>query len=232
MHCFFDRSLDSRTPAGVMLPQAHLHLWNFDYWNQPEAPTYGFLGHDGTLSAYKSRVEALFGQREVSGLMLPFPIKGLDSETAMSTWAAEQCRSHSGSGWFAPSLLITPATTYDEIVDGVKRFGFVNLKPYHVYSIGENRVPSTGKPSDNTAYAEIEDFLTDDHCRAAHDCGLGITLHMVKPRALAERSNQIAIRKYCETYPNMKMILAHCARGFNMCANAVTTAQFNMSVVP
>jgi glutamate-1-semialdehyde 2,1-aminomutase len=148
--------------------------------------------------------------------MLPFPIKGLESETAMSSWAAEQCRSDRGPGVFAPSLLITPATTYDEIVTGVERFGFVNLKPYHVYSVGENRVPSTGKSSDNTAYAEIEDFLTDDHCRAAHDCGLGITLHMVKPRGLAEESNQITIRKYCEKYPNMKMILAHCARGFNM----------------
>lgn len=109
--------------------QAHLHLWNFEYWNQPEAPTYGFLGHDGTLAAYKRRVEALFGQREVSGLMLPFPIKGLESETAMSTWAAEQCRSNTGSGLFAPSLLITPATTYDEIVTVVQSFGFVNLKP-------------------------------------------------------------------------------------------------------
>ena len=39
---------------------------------------------------------------------------------------------------------------------------------------------------------------------------------MVKPRALAEESNQTTIRKYCERYPNMKLILAHCARGFNM----------------
>lgn len=39
---------------------------------------------------------------------------------------------------------------------------------------------------------------------------------MVKPRALAEESNQIMIRRYCESYPNMKLILAHCARGFNM----------------
>ena len=183
--------------------------------------------------------------------MLPFPIMGLESETAMSTWAAEQCRSGSGAGTFCPSLLVTPATTYEEIVDGVQRFGFVNLKPYHCYSIGENRVPSTGESSDNTACAdtalppppplptktnpittlkryacldclyvpsdaEIEDFLTEDHCRAAHDLNLGITLHMVKPRALAEESNQKTIRKYCEAYPNMKMILAHCARGFNM----------------
>lgn len=52
----------------------------------------------------------------------------------------------------------------------------VNLKPYHCFSTGDNRVPSTGVASDNTAYAEIEDFLTDDHCRAAHDCNLGYVI--------------------------------------------------------
>ena len=77
-------------------------------------------------------------------------------------------------------------------------------------------MPATGEASTDTAYAEIEDFLTDEHCRAANDCGLGITLHMVKPRALAEPTNQATIRKYCEKYPNLKMILAHAARGFNM----------------
>ena len=36
---------------------------------------------------------------------------------------------NSGSGTFAPSLLVTPATTYDEIVDSVQRFGFVSDAP-------------------------------------------------------------------------------------------------------
>ena len=214
------READFRIQAELedWLPQkifdSHLHLWDFRYWGKPEAPTYGFLGHDGTLASYKSRIAALFPGREMSGLMLPFPIKGLESETGMSSWAAEECRQD--GGLFVPSMLITPATTYDEIVDGVKRFGFANLKPYHVFSIGDNIVPSTGEASTDTAYAEIEDFLTDEHCRAANDCGLGITLHMVKPRALAEPTNQATIRKYCEKYPNLKMILAHAARGFNM----------------
>jgi glutamate-1-semialdehyde 2,1-aminomutase len=38
---------------------------------------------------------------------------------------------------------------------------------------------------------------------------------MVKPRALADKSNQETIRRYCLKYPNMKLILAHAARGFN-----------------
>src|SRR5438034_1361609 len=45
--------------------------------------------------------------------------------------------------------------------------------------------------------------------------GLSITLHMVRDRALADPLNQATIRRYCERYPNMRLILAHAARGFN-----------------
>ena len=42
-----------------------------------------------------------------------------------------------------------------------------------------------------------------------------ITLHMVKDRALADPGNQHWITHYCRQYPGIKLILAHCARGFN-----------------
>ena len=51
--------------------------------------------------------------------------------------------------------------------------------------------------------------------RIAHEEGLSITLHMVRDRALADPVNQAVIRRYCEDYPNMRLILAHAARGFN-----------------
>lgn len=204
--------MDAWLPRQIF--DAHLHLWNFAYWGEPFAPNYSFLGHDGSIDAYKERIDLLYSGRKVSGVVLPFPLKGLSSEEAMSSWAAEQCRQDASV--YVPSLLITPDTSYDTIVEGVRKYGYANLKPYHVFGQGPNTVPSTGEASTNTAYAEIEDFLTHEHCRAAHDCELGVTLHMVKPRALAEESNQKKIREYCTKYPNMKLILAHCARGFNM----------------
>jgi glutamate-1-semialdehyde 2,1-aminomutase len=42
---------------------------------------------------------------------------------------------------------------------------------------------------------------------------------MVKARAVADPSNQYWIRRYCESYPNMKLILAHSARGFQPAHN-------------
>jgi glutamate-1-semialdehyde 2,1-aminomutase len=40
-------------------------------------------------------------------------------------------------------------------------------------------------------------------------------LHLVKARAVADARNQDSIRRYCAKYPEMKLILAHAARGFN-----------------
>ena len=66
-----------------------------------------------------------------------------------------------------------------------------------------------------TWLAPIEAYLPEDHVRIAHEEGLSITLHMVRDRAVADPVNQATIRRYCETYPNMRLILAHAARGFN-----------------
>jgi glutamate-1-semialdehyde 2,1-aminomutase len=44
--------------------------------------------------------------------------------------------------------------------------------------------------------------------------GWAITLHMVKSRAVADPGNIHWIRHYCTTYPDMRLILAHSARGF------------------
>ena len=46
-----------------------------------------------------------------------------------------------------------------------------------------------------------------------------ITVHLVRSRALADASNQHWIRRYCEEYPHVNIILDHTARGFNPAHN-------------
>jgi len=82
---------------------------------------------------------------------------------------------------------------------------FVGLKPYHLMA----------QVDGPTFQAPIEAYLTEEHVQVAHELGLTITLHMVRDRAMADPVNQATIRRYCENYPNMRLILAHAARGFN-----------------
>ncbi len=102
-----------------------------------------------------------------------------------------------------------PTWTRNSCRAEVRAHGFVGLKPYHLMA---DALVQAGEP---TFLAPIEAYLTEDHARIAHEEGLTITLHMVRDRALADPVNQATIRRYCARYPNMRLILAHAARGFN-----------------
>jgi glutamate-1-semialdehyde 2,1-aminomutase len=90
----------------------------------------------------------------------------------------------------------------------VRRLGLHGLKCYHVNA-----------PVPRTWDADIPDYLPERLVKVADEEGWVITLHMVKSRAVADPGNIRWIRRYCETYPNMKLILAHSARGFQPAHN-------------
>lgn len=102
-------------------------------------------------------------------------------------------------------MIIAPDMTAGAIYQTVKADGFVGLKPYHTLATGCER----------TWAAPIEAYLPENHVAVADELGLAITLHLVRDRALADPGNQATIRRYCQRYPDMRLILAHAGRGFN-----------------
>ena len=118
-------------------------------------------------------------------------------------------------------LIISPDMDAETILDDVRRLGMTGLKCYHTMAPLNPRLgtPESGAgfytAGDPTWTAPIEAYLPEEHVAAANTLGLTITLHMVRDRALADPVNQAAIRRYCESYPSMRLILAHAARGFN-----------------
>ena len=65
-----------------------------------------------------------------------------------------------------------------------------------------------------TFQADIPAYLPESIVKVADEEGWVIMLHMVKSRGVADLGNIHWIRRYCESYPNMQLILAHSARGF------------------
>jgi len=118
-------------------------------------------------------------------------------------------------------MIISPDMDAETILDEVRRLGMTGLKCYHTMASLNPRLgtPESGAGSytaaDPTWTAPIEAYLPEEHVAAANTLGLTITLHMVRDRALADPVNQATIRRYCESYPKMQLILAHAARGFN-----------------
>ena len=73
----------------------------------------------------------------MGALVLSTPTLAADN-LGHSAWSAEECRktmaATPGSGFFVCAMTTTMDTTYEDIAQGVRDFGYVGLKPYHFYT--------------------------------------------------------------------------------------------------
>jgi predicted TIM-barrel fold metal-dependent hydrolase len=192
---FFEKELRTFVPDKLF--DAHAHLYRKFHWGRPTPVDAGpdTIG----LQEYRDQMTWIAPGREITGLF--FGVGFHDDFRVSNEFVANEitqdkmCFGH---------LLVPPTLDPDQLRDEVRRLGMRGLKVYHTFI--------TGEPSWE---ADVSEFLTEEHVRVANEEGWTITLHMVRDRAMADLANQQQIRYYCEKYPNIKLILAHAARGFN-----------------
>ena len=195
----FQRELDSFVPSRVF--DAHAHLYAQEHFHPDDDK--GFLAAGPEVAGvdqYGAMIDEIMPGRSVDALLFPFPRTNVDF-AAINEFVASEVVKRPRS---RAQMLIAPGDDPEFIRETVRANGFVGLKPYQLFS--------THTP---TQESRIEDFLPESHVRVAHQEGLTITLHIVRPRALADPLNQETVRHYSESYPDMRLILAHAARGFN-----------------
>ena len=195
---FFERELASFVPDRVF--DAHCHLWPAEHdeavWNC------NAWGEAVGFTDYRARVDLLHPGRDVAAMFLPLPEPNAALHPAQNDWITEQTHADP-TGRSRGSYFVRPGDDPALVREQVRMRRLHGLKCYH------NQAAT--KP---TWEADIEAFLPEDLVAVADELGLTITLHMVKRRAVADPANIATIRRYCETYPNMRLILAHSARGF------------------
>lgn len=185
---------------------AHAHLFALSNFAPSDIPSQLVDAPDQVgLDVYRAAMAWLHpDDRTVGGLFFGLAFQG--DRRANDDFVAAEVAQGQAVGFAARGqMLISPDMRADEVHDRVRDGGFVGLKPYHLMA-------QTDGP---TFDAPIEDYLPEAHVQVAHELGLTITLHMVRARAMADPVNQATIRRYCTDYPNMRLILAHAARGFN-----------------
>ena len=193
---FFAKELDSFVPDRIF--DAHVHLYERWHWKNQVPLEAG--PETASLKVFQDQIQWITPGRETHALFFG---GGLYEDTYRASnefLAAEVAKDPASRG----QLIVSPRMDPEEVRQESRRLGMVGLKVYHLFA---DRA--------DTQQAEIEEFLVEEHVRIAHEEGFTITLHMVKNRSLADRGNQERIRYYCETYPNIRLILAHTARGFN-----------------
>ncbi|MCB0189773.1 MAG: amidohydrolase family protein, partial [Caldilineaceae bacterium] len=211
---FIDRYLIGYLPDQIF--DAHAHLFRHDHYPMATPPPSLASAPVVTgLTDFRDYSEWLHsegwdkGGRNHGGRVkggLYFGLAFLGDRIANNAFVAQEVHAAREEGFQAyGQMVIAPDTEADYLRQEVQRHGFVGLKPYHLMA------QVTGP----TFQAPIEAYLPEAHVQVAHELGLTVTLHMVRDRALADPINQATIRRYCERYPNMRLILAHAARGFN-----------------
>lgn len=100
-------------------------------------------------------------------------------------------------------IIVLPDDNDEDIESLIIHPNIKGFKCYHCYADRKD-----------TFNAEIDEYLPESAWRVADKYKMCITLHMVKDAALSDENNLSYIKQMAEKYPNAKLILAHCARGF------------------
>ena len=197
---FFRRELEAFLPDRIY--DAHAHMWRQDWASFTLGPGIRDVG----MAEYDRAIAEIHGGRPTETLFLSFvTLDHRDRIAEANAWTAAQidgrpaCRGH---------FFVTPQDDPEWVRDEVRRLGLHGLKCYHTFA-----------DSDPTWEASIPEYLPEPLVAVAGDEGWTITLHMVKSRAVADPDNLHWIQKYCRTYPNMQLILAHSSRGFQPAHN-------------
>ena len=197
---FFERELTSFLPDRIFDAHCHIFLEKYVAWSLKDYP--GDIGYDGYMAAMRD----VHGDRSGGALFIPFAeAEDPAGRGPSNEWVgAQTARNENFRGLF----YVMPGDDPEWVRQEVRRLGLHGLKCYHTFA---DVTP--------TWEASIPDYLPEQLVAVANDEGWAITLHMVKSRAVADPDNIHWIRRYCETYPDMRLILAHSARGFQPAHN-------------
>ncbi len=200
-----DRALQERLQEFIpdKVFDAHAHLHNVKY--MPEGnnlfQSFGTAGAERFLADQKD----LYGNRKVRALLLPTPSLLFNDEPElrreMCAWMDQELRK-------APdcvgALYVMPQDTVEDIEAMLTNPQIRGFKCYH----------QSAKTAGPTWFAEVGEYLPESAWQVANERGMSITIHMVKPDALSDKKNMAYYKEMTAKYPNAKLILAHCARGF------------------
>lgn len=195
--------LEQFVPAKIFDVHTHIYRWDFNTDPQKESSGYAKFATKFPIAS-RSELDrwdaALLPGRTVNRLSFPFPFPQCDFD-ASNRYVAAEAADHAGS---AALMLVHPAMQQDAVEQVVREHGFVGFKPYRNYS-------RTGD-IDN---CRITDFLPEDLLEVADRHGLLVMMHLSRRDAIADELNLTDLQALSVRYPNVKWILAHCARSYS-----------------
>ncbi len=192
-------SLRDRLPFRVF--DAHAHPYQLASAHPPADHPFADGPAERSVNDWCADLGRLVGiQRVHGGLFVPMPFPDSD-RAACNAYVRTQAAGRTGARCLA---LFDPQRPRKETEADLDHPCVCGFKPYHFFS----------GLKDSFA-APMKSFAPEWMWRLAHERGLVVLLHLVRDRALADEDNLLCIRETMTRFPNVKLILAHAARGFN-----------------
>lgn len=201
----WQEELDEYVPRRVFDVHTHIYRWAFNTDPKKESGPYYHLVcptfAESTWDLAQHYDDLLMPGREVHRLSFPFPFSPSCDFEASNEFIAQQTRGDPESGAL---MLVQPSMTADYVEQQVERHGFLGFKPYRFYSVTGDAVE-----------CGLTDFMPEHQIAVAHRHGLIIMMHLAKRDAIADPQNIGDLVRLSAKYPNVKWILAHCARSYS-----------------
>ena len=194
----YEKEIEPYLPEKIFDAHAHTRIDEFyvdvdTSYRLAEQP----LLRDVDMSWLKSWWQSLFPSKAVNGLVMGFPAKDCP---------IDKINLHVSNDVSLPdrfSILIHPKTAAEELERQIQKFKPTGLKPYMLFADIEDY-----------RKAGIMDMISEEQLDVANSHSLCLTLHVSKPRGMADEQNLSDIARLVRDFPNCNFILAHCGRCF------------------
>lgn len=206
----FESELKEYLPSKII--DSHVHLWKKDHISiDIEKITFDRLRRHPFLSVdmwdnfsyldFVTVSKTIFPRIEYDGLFFSLPFREVDIKKA-NEMIKDDVISRNKTALFIPIA----TDKYNYLEKKIKEENFIGLKPYPDLAVGLDY--------DNQNSISIFNFLTEEHLKIANKLGLIILLHIPKIKRLNDKKNLDDIINICNSYPNIKLILAHAGRSY------------------
>ena len=196
--------LDEFVPGCVFDIHTHFYRSEFDTSPNKEESPFSSIVSQSPISDWDAMENCdarLLPGRRMHRLAFGCPfVPSCDFEAA-NRFVAQQVTRDPAS---AALMLVHPSMGADYLEQSIEAQGFLGFKPYRWYS-------TTGDAVDPA----ITDFLPEHQLEVADRHGLLIMMHLAKRDGIADPQNIADLQRFAEQFPNVKWILAHCARSYS-----------------
>ena len=202
-HQIWAEELDDFVPARLFDTHTHIHDWRPDsrHVQSHSAPPPGAWAQYplSTWDMLNAADALLLPGRKVHRISFGNPMQDCPVDQANAFLAGQVAADPDSAG----IMLVRPDLSAEDVLETLNAHKLLGLKPYRTHSVTGDAVECS-----------ITDFLPEHQIEVADRRGLIVVLHLSKSKAIADPDNLADLERLTSKFPNVKWILAHCARSY------------------